>query len=280
MTSADDFITHLAGFGLTEKEARCYGCLLNHGPMAPSSLAKVLRTYSEDVRRTLVALVDKGVVRPPLDSSATYTAVELEIILDATLEKHKSTLREMKRRKRELEELAHQQHLRALGEVSTFKIIKSIRECLTIVLPAISDLKEQWDMLVPESAVIMASQLGVNPFTREFIDRGGSVRILVTDFSYALIPLIRELIEMGADVRYVGREALLFTVLDRCIGISAINVDTKLVTLEQPFTALWTDSQPYAHYLTATFELLWKRAVPAAERIQELLELGPPHIEA
>ncbi len=131
-------------------------------------------------------------------------------------------------------------------------------------------------MLVPESAVILASQFGVNPFTKEFIDRGGRVRILVTDFPYALIPLIRELIEIGADVRYLGQQGLLFTVLDRRIGISAINVDMKLVKLNQLFIALWTDDPTYAHYLASTFELMWRQAIPAEERIEELLKQGPP----
>ena len=46
-SEADDFITHLTGFGLTEKEAHCYFYLLKYGPKTPSSLAKSLTTDRE-----------------------------------------------------------------------------------------------------------------------------------------------------------------------------------------------------------------------------------------
>ena len=39
---------------------------------------------------------------------------------------------------------------------------------------------------------------------------------------------------------------------------------------------IWTDDSKYAQYLTVTFEMLWKQAVPAEKRIQDLLEQGPP----
>ncbi|MGZ4951289.1 MAG: helix-turn-helix domain-containing protein, partial [Halobacteriota archaeon] len=66
MASEDDFITHLMGFGLTEKEAQCYFYLLRYGPKTPSPLAKSLNTYREDVHRTLQNLIEKGMVRPSL----------------------------------------------------------------------------------------------------------------------------------------------------------------------------------------------------------------------
>ncbi|MGZ4907610.1 MAG: helix-turn-helix domain-containing protein, partial [Halobacteriota archaeon] len=81
MTDEDDFITHLMGFGLTEKEAQCYFHLLRYGPKTPSPLAKALHTYREDVHRTLTVLIEKGMVRPSLDSPTVYTAVELETAL-------------------------------------------------------------------------------------------------------------------------------------------------------------------------------------------------------
>jgi hypothetical protein len=38
---------------------------------------------------------------------------------------------------------------------------------------------------------------------------------------------------------------------------------------------LWADDPTYANYLSATFDMLWKQAVPAEERIKELLKEGP-----
>ncbi len=270
-------MTHLMGFGLTEKEAQCYFYLLKYGPKTPSPLAKSLHTYREDIHRTLLSLINKGMVRPSLDSPTLYTAVELENALESALKKHEAELHEMEGRKRELEELAQQQRFRPSDEVRTFKILKTVKEMLTAVLPIISALEEQWDMLVPESAVIIGSQFGINPFTKEFIDKGGRVRILITGFSYATIPLVRELIEIGADVRYIsGGVGLTFTVFDNKIGISGINAEFTRISLDHPMAALWTDDPTYAHYLTTTFEMMWAQSIPVEGRIQELLEQGPP----
>ena len=68
MTTDDEFTSHLTGFGLSEKEARTYLHLLKYGPKTPTPLAKSLKTYRKDVHRMLTRLIEKGMVRPSLDS--------------------------------------------------------------------------------------------------------------------------------------------------------------------------------------------------------------------
>ncbi len=275
MGNEDEFITRLMGFGLTEKEANCYFYLLKHGTKNLSSLAKEPPTYSEDMRRTLRGLVEKGMVLSSRGSPAVYTAVELEVALEAALKKHEAEMRDMEQRKRELEKLSHQQQFRRSDEVATFKLLTSLKELLTTTLPIASSLDNQWDSLVPESAVIIASQFGIIQLVKELIEQGGGARLLVTDFSYAVIPMIREITDVGEEVRYLGREVAAFTVFDKKICISGINWEFKRISLDHPMSALWTDDATYAQYLTSTFEMFWKQSVPAEERIQELLEQGP-----
>ena len=70
---------------------------------------------------------------------------------------------------------------------------------------------------------------------------------------------------------------VLFFVFDEKICLSVINVaDVKRVSLSELVSVLWTDDRAYAQYLTSTFELLWQQSIPAEQRIQELLEQGPP----
>ncbi len=64
MPDDSEFITKLIGFGLSEKEAHVYLHLLKYGPKPPALLAKSLKTYREDVYRTLTGLTDKGMVNP------------------------------------------------------------------------------------------------------------------------------------------------------------------------------------------------------------------------
>lgn len=276
MKSDDAFITHLIGFGLTEKEAECYFYLLKYGPKTPSPLAKSLRTYREDVHRTLTTLIDKGMVRPSLDSPTLYTAVELETALQSALKKHESEMREMEQRKRQLEELARQQRFRPSDEVSTFKILKSAKEVLTVSLSALASAKKEWIAVVPPIATVFSS-LFVIEEDKEFIGRGGRIRI-ITDITYPYIESIREHLEAGMEVRHFEKySGLLFFVFDEKICLNVINAaDLKRVSLSELVSVLWTDDPAYAQYLISTFELLWEQAIPAEQRLQELLKQGPP----
>ncbi|MGZ4883518.1 MAG: helix-turn-helix domain-containing protein, partial [Halobacteriota archaeon] len=89
----DDEVTRLLmSFGLNEKEARLYLHLLKYGPKTLAQLAKSLNTYRTDVHRTSNTLIEKGMVRPSLNSPATFTAVNLDAALASVLEKHESEL--------------------------------------------------------------------------------------------------------------------------------------------------------------------------------------------
>ena len=41
---------------------------------------------------------------------------------------------------------------------------------------------------------------------------------------------------------------------------------------------VWNDDPAYAAHLMPTFEMLWKKAVPATQRIEESLKEGIPGI--
>jgi sugar-specific transcriptional regulator TrmB len=276
VTTDDEFTRRLIGFGLSEKEAQLYLHLLKYGPKTPSPLAKSLKTYREDVHRTLTSLIEKGMVRPSLDSPTVYAAVDLDAALNSAVKKHESELREMEKRKRELQELSQQQRFRPPDEVSTFKIIKSIKELVIAMLPILDSIQEDWVMVVPSGAAVIASQFGINEAAYQFIERGGTVRVILNDITYAIVDTVQEMMDNGEDVRHFGQEGIIFTIFDKKICISAISADVTRVALNEPIAALWTDDPTYARYLMSTFETLWKQSVPAQDRIQELLAQGPP----
>jgi sugar-specific transcriptional regulator TrmB len=279
MTADDEFTNRLIGFGLSEKEAQTYLHLLKYGPKTPSPLAKSLHTYLEDMHRTLTSLIEKGMVLPSLNSPTAFAAVDIEIALEAAFKKQESELREMEVRKQELQELALQQRFQPTDKVTTFKIIKNVKELVAALLPVVTSMKEDWVMVVPESAVVIASQFGINQAAYDFIARGGRVRVLLYDLSYPIIEIVQEMIDNGEEVRYLDKRGIKFTIFDRTACISAINVNMARVSLNQQMTALWTDDPIYAQYLMLTFEMLWKQSVPAEDRLQELLEQGPPQAD-
>jgi sugar-specific transcriptional regulator TrmB len=275
MDDQAEFVARLIGFGLSEKEAQAYLHLLKYGPKTPSPLAKSLKTYREDVHRTLTSLIEKGMVRPSLDAPTVYSAVDLDTALESALQKQQSELHEMEERKRELQELSQQQRFRPSDEVCTFKIIKSIKELIAISVPLLNSLQEEWLVAVPAVYTVIASVFGVNDVVLEFIKRGGKVRIII-DISYQVIEPVRELIAIGEEVRHIDQHGITFVVFDRKISISSINAEVKRISLNEPVSGLWTDDPKYAEYLASTFEMLWNQAIDAEERIQQLLKEGPP----
>jgi len=269
------FLSRLTGFGLSEKEAQLYLHLLKYGPKTPSPLAKSLHTYREDVHRTLTSLIEKGMVRPSLDSPTVYAAVDLDTALGSALQKQESELREMETRKRELQELSKQQRFRPSDEVSTFKIIKSIKELIAVMLPVINSLHEDWTMLLPAVAAVIGAQFGVDEAAYEFVKRGGRVRMMI-NISYPIAKITQGYLDNGIEVRHFGQEGINFTIFDKRICISAISADVTRISPNESIAALWTDDPTYARYLLSTFETLWKQSIPAAERIEELIKAGPP----
>jgi sugar-specific transcriptional regulator TrmB len=279
MTTDDEFTRRLTQFGLNEKEAQLYLHLLRYGPKAPSPLAKSLETYREDVHRTLTSLIEKGMVRPSLDAPTVYTAVDLKTALEAALKRHESEMREMEVRKRELQEIAQAQRFRPAGEAASFKILKTMKDVVAITLSALASAEEDWFAVVPPILTVFSSLFFVED-DKKFIDRGGRIRF-ITDITYPYVELIQEHLDARMEVRHFDKySGVLFCAFDGKIGLSAINAaDVKCVSLKEPVSVLWTDDQAYARYLVSTFELLWQQSVPAAERIQELLEQGPPQAD-
>ncbi len=66
--------------------------------------------------------------------------------------------------------------------------------------------------------------------------------------------------------------------MDRKYGGTTINANIKRMSLDGPASGFMTDDATYVNSLVSTFELLWEQAVPAAERIKELLKEGPPDV--
>ena len=277
MPDDSEFILRLINFGLSEREAEVYLQLLKYGPQPPSLLAKSFKTYRGDVHRALTGLVNKGMVNHSLKSPTVYAAVELDTALEAALKKQETELREMEMRKQELQEILSQQRLRPSDEFSTFKILKRVGDVVTTALSTLSSTEKEWVAIIPVITTVLSS-LYVLEDDKKFINRGGGIRF-ITDITYPHVELIQQHLDVQMEVKHLDKyRGIMFFVFDKKISMSAINVDIKHVSLNEPLSVLWTDDPTYAQYLMSTFEMLWKQATSAAQRIEELLQAGPPQV--
>jgi len=277
MVSDDAFIQRLITFGLGEKEAQLYLQLLKYGPKSPSLMKRSLKTYREDVHRTLASLMDKGMVRKCVDQPTLYTAVGLEEVLESALEARQHEIREMEGTKQELEELLKDANFRASEEFCTFKVLNSIRDVMVTGSRLIASAEEDIVFIAPPRLLPLASRLGTITQTKTAIQRGVRVRC-ITDISHKNIDAVREHLDIGIKLRHRDKyRGITLLVVDGRQSISAINADVKSLSLDESVTAIWSDSPSNAEYLTATFEIVWEQSVDAAERIRELTESAAAH---
>ena len=157
-------------------------------------------------------------------------------------------------------------------------IITSVTDALAICSKIMESANNEVVYISPPSLLVLGSQFSLRENAKTLIQKGCCVRS-IADFSYPYIEEMRELLEIGEGVRHVPHyQGIFMLVGDRKESISSVSIDLKSLSVDTPVVALWSDNPTYAEYLMSTFELLWEQAVPAAQRIEELLKEGPPNI--
>jgi hypothetical protein len=154
-------------------------------------------------------------------------------------------------------------------------VITSVKDVLAAALGIVESAQEEVVWVIPASINTLSLTYGGVEKIKAFIQKGGSSRGVV-QISPANITEIQLFLDAGEDIRHSdeGHEVYMF-VGDKRHSISSLNIGVKEFILDTPVTAFWSDSPAYAEYLVTSFERVWSEAVPAAQRIKELLEESP-----
>jgi hypothetical protein len=157
-------------------------------------------------------------------------------------------------------------------------IITNVTDGLAVCSNVIESANNEIVYISPPSLLILSSEFSLVEKAKLLIQKGGRVRG-IADFSYQYIDKIRELLDIGEDVRYFPQyQGIFLLVGDRRQSVSSMSVDAKSLSVDTPIVALWSDDTTYAEYLISTFEVAWEQSVSAAQRIQELLKEGPSQV--
>jgi len=160
------------------------------------------------------------------------------------------------------------------------KVITNVTDALAICSNIIESANNEIIYITPPSLLVLASYFGLAERAKLFIQKGGRVRG-IADFSYSFIKEIQSWLDIGEDVRYFPQYQGMFMLIgDGRESISSISVDVEHLSIDTPVAAFWNwkDDPTYAEYLMSIFETTWEQAVPAAQRIEELLKEGPPQV--
>jgi hypothetical protein len=151
-------------------------------------------------------------------------------------------------------------------------VIKSVKDVIAVILSIFESAKNEVVFITPDSVMNLAGNYQTMQSAELLIQNGGTVR--------GIVPIVRDNIErvrkrldFGEDLRHSDCFHEVFMIIgDKQQSLSAINLGVQEYSLDTPVTAFWSDSPSYAEYLITIFEKEWLEAVPAEERIKELLK--------
>lgn len=154
-------------------------------------------------------------------------------------------------------------------------VINNLKDALATIVEILESAQNEIAFLVhPSVFSIAGASYDTMPRAKRFIQNGGRLRG-VTTVTRTNIEETKMRLAMGEDLRHSDLNYEIFMIVgDRQQSLSSINIGVEEYTLDTPMTAFWSESPVYAEYLLASFEQVWSQAVPAKERIEELLKQG------
>ena len=278
---ADDaeFIKGLSDFGLSTREARLYYHLLKYGAEPPTVIARHMRTYREDVHRTLNALIDKGLTAKSTSTPAVYVAVPLTTALDTLVQRQKLQQHTRVTLKRELVELA--ESITRDGDASasiegcSYRVLRGPDEAKTVSAQLSSEVTSDVSSIMPGAILSVWHTTGLLDEAPAVARRGVRARV-VTDISHTNLESARYALQQGLELRHVEPpHGTQFTVHDSRKSLVLIRLDpSRAPVRDASATFFLCESPTYARQLMYHFELVWRQAVDGAARIEALLKSG------
>jgi hypothetical protein len=159
---------------------------------------------------------------------------------------------------------------------SSGAILNSVKDAMAEVVAIFESATREILFIVPPSVLSIAgTSFNTVADAKHFKQNGGVMRGITT-ISRANAEETQMRLDLGEDLRHSDLRYEMFMIVgDRQHSLSAMYADVKEFTLDTPIVAFKCDSPIYAEYLIAAFEKVWSEAVPAEERLRELLEQGP-----
>jgi len=274
MHSMDKLLKRLMEFGLNEREARLYVCLLKHGASTVARLTKNLGTYRVDVHRTLQSLIDEGLVEGLLDTPLMYVAVPVREAVNSALEAHKNEYRKMQQMTRELIQVVEHMHFEPTTEVSKFRLVRSVTRAQTIASQMVKAAQNEVLFITTPHNANTTVLYGSLSNCRNATKRGVSVRC-ITNISERNLNAVLDARNYLKIRHYSGYKGLCFLEVDMRESFTELENDALRSENDQHTVWLWSDNTDFAERLKATFEILWAQSVSIEERMHEILEEAP-----
>ena len=270
----DVLLKRLMEFGLNEREARLYVCLLKHGASTVAKLTKSLGIYRVDVHRTLESVIDKGLVEALLDAPLMYVAVPIREAVNSALEARMDEYRRMQQMTHELVEIVERVHFEPSEEVSKFRLVRSVKRARTLTSQMVKTAQKDIVFITTPYVVDAIIEFGSLADYKNAAKRRVSVRC-VTNISERNLDAVLDARNYLGVRHYSDYHGICFLAVDNRESFTALDCDVLQSESDLHNVWLWSDNTDFAERLRATFEILWTQSDSMEERMNEILAEAP-----
>lgn len=283
--SEKEIIEVLCELGLSKREADVYLALSRRGIQGVNSLSTVLKMDRVQAYRILKSLQEKGVVETSLETPTRFSAISLEALIDSYIKIKKSEVDGLEVKKNEL--IAYWKSFSVKTPeypIAKFRVLRERKKIYMEILSMIQNSKKEVLELTTSSGVIQEDIAGIFDTMIDLAQKNPNSQFrILTTISKENYEVIEEMIKKIAtkSLNILWRHLDLgsknyprFIMKDENEAILYVTSRDEL-SLSQEDTGLWIRSGVFTSTLRESFMEMWRNAIQADERIEEL-KTGKP----
>ncbi len=279
----EGFISRLVRFGLNEKEALVYFCLLKHGAKNVAQLTALTKGYRVAIYRVLESLTEKGLIEVSISKPRVFAAVPLSTALDLIMQRRRNELIQMESSQAEFLEYANPARLALETPDATgkFRFVSGGNDILTTAAQMIGHAQHTALAVIRPYTVPALEYSGVLDAYQRAAGRGVEIRI-VTDARPNNFRSIQELANVASVRCHHSYTGILFFTADEDESMTVIPASHQRA-VDRTDSAFWISNVNYTSYLASTFDMVWEQAVPFKTRVEQIyknvldMKPLPPH---
>lgn len=279
----------LREYGLSKREADVYIFLSKKGIQPAHSISSSLKIERVQTYRALKSLQEKGVVEATLEAPTRFSAIPFETMLDSLIKKGKSKITELETEKDDL--ISYWKSLRtkvAEYPLAKFRVLTERRRIHEEMTRMMQETKNELLELTTSQAVIQEDIAGILDSIISYAQKNSDAQFkILANISNENQEIISQMLKkisaknLNIQWRHIDLGSRLypqFTIKDSEETILYVTSQEELPLLSQADTGLWISSKMFVSTLRESFMDMWRNAVRAEERIEQL-KTGKPLAE-
>ncbi|MEM2911841.1 MAG: helix-turn-helix domain-containing protein [Candidatus Bathyarchaeia archaeon] len=278
----------LRELGLSRREAEIYLFLWKKGPQKAYTIAAYLNIDRAQTYRALNSLKEKGIVEITIEAPTRYAATPIEPLIESLIKTKKTEVARLENEKQEIINYFKSIHKKPIGQeypIAKLKVIVGKDGIFTKILQMAKEAKKEFLELTTSSGLIHEDMAEIPDMIIKLAQEKRNIRFkILANISKENLNIIKRILKKiparnsNIELRHIDLNSQFyprFVMTDEEETILYVTSKSESSTPLQEDTGLWITSKMFAAPLKASFMEIWRNAVNAEDRVNEL-ETGKP----